>query len=112
MIVTLAPASTPPVSSVTLPEIRPRLTCENAGRHRNSTVSAARGADKQLLSFIKHPSKLMKFVTVHTRDRNRKIGRGSAIPPKPLEAKYTFRKRGVKRKRKGTCQQRRECRPK
>src|ERR1700704_3491596 len=37
VMVTVAPATTPPLWSVTVPTIRPALPCENSGRQRNSS---------------------------------------------------------------------------
>src|SRR5258708_448734 len=39
MTVTVAPATTPPLWSVTVPLIRPKLPCENAGRQSKSTAN-------------------------------------------------------------------------
>src|SRR5467141_3850361 len=37
VMVTVAPATTPPLWSVTVPRIRPELPCENSGRQSRST---------------------------------------------------------------------------
>src|SRR5580658_1015937 len=38
--VTMAPEMTPPLWSVTVPRIRPKLPCENAGRQSKSTANS------------------------------------------------------------------------
>src|SRR5260370_29072195 len=49
MIVTVAFDITPPVWSVTVPRMRPKLPCENSGRENSNTPSVANSRDVILL---------------------------------------------------------------
>src|SRR5215469_9594455 len=63
-MVTFAPTSTPPVSSVTLPEILPRFTCEKADALNRTTIKVAQNTGMaarriyvriRMWKFIAHP---------------------------------------------------------
>src|SRR5579863_8788839 len=57
MTLTVAPTTTPPLWSVTVPRMRPKLPCEYAGTHIKSTASTP--PNKRTALFVRAPQLLL-----------------------------------------------------
>jgi hypothetical protein len=73
MTLTVAPETTPPLVSVTVPMMRPRLPCENAGTQSKST---AKETVSNLIAFQHQPPEdpsLVFFIELISGPRNLRI---------------------------------------